>query len=566
MPSRRWQPRSLLIWTCIGLVLGSGCASTPFPGRFAAREREPEITEQTKPASRSRFDEDAEPPAGKVEKADKKSSTREKPPAIAGQSTNTSRKIDPATQMLIDSELKDLPDQERQQWKSYLASVETAEIPLVLQKRAEGIIPPELESATTSEEVASKTSRSEQASRKLLPKKSPRSKESQIEGELEAPSPEIQLSSNQEQVSEKGTPDSEPGDNSPAIQIALEEEPADEVAKPHGEVEPASQNQAEPSATDKSNLRKMWSTNRRGERSLTDRISNARINPLSTPWSRDPQPTDDKTAKPPYTPKAPADNSTVTAFNNDPIRTDPKADYWQDELRKLISLMEAEAARPPVDESPAEKQAYIQRQVYLRMLYLMDAEPEKAQLPISDVQPVDQEFWTSMFWGMSNYFDVEHTGDPGTRAAQTIAQLNSASRQLQSVADLELRNVSFSPQIDGWGLYERFDRDEFEPGQEVLLYGEIRNFSSEATATGFYRTAISSTIEIVRANEEDSLLESNDLGQTEDLCRGQRSDFYNSYRIMIPHHLSPGNYQLRLTVEDKLSNRFATQTIGFIVR
>lgn len=564
MPSRRWQPRSLLIWTCIGLVLGSGCASMQLPGRFAGRDREPEITEQTRQASRNHSDEDVEATPGQAEKADRKSPARDKPPAIAGQSKSSPRKVDPATQMLIDSELKDLPAAERQQWKNYLASIETAEIPLVLQQRAEGIIPPELESATAAADAAPKASGSELASRKLLPKKQLRNTDFRNEGELEAPSPEIELSAGQEETSESGSPDTG-GEDTPAIQLALEED-SDEAAKPRGDVETASQNQAESPASDKNNLRKKWSTNRRGERSLTDRISNARINPLTPPWSRDPQPADDKTATPPYTPKAPTDNSTATAFNNDPIRTDPKSDYWQDELRKLISLMEAEAARPPSDDSPAEKQAYIQRQVYLRMLYLMDAEPEKAQLPISDVQPVDQEFWTSMFWGMSNYFDVEHTGDPGTRAAHTIAQLNSASRQLQSVADLELRNVCFSPQIDGWGLYERFDRDEFEPGQEVLLYGEIRNFSTEATATGFYRTAISSTIEIVRANEEDSVLERNDLGQTEDLCRGQRTDFYNSYRIMIPHHLSPGSYQLRLTVEDKLSNRFATQTIGFIVR
>jgi hypothetical protein len=565
MPSRRWQPRSLLIWTCFGLVLGSGCASMPFPGRLASSEREPEITEQTKQASRSKSGKDSESGSDKAEKVDRKSSTREKPPAIADQSSNSARKIDPATQMLIDSELKDLPAEERQQWKSYLASVEASEIPNVLQKRAEGVIPPELAASPKSEEIASKGSEAELTSKKLLPKKAARSKDPHFESELEAPSPEIQLSSNQEDVPAAESPETETADASPAIQIALEEESTEEP-KTHSDVEHASQKQSEAPGADKNSVLKKWSTNRRTDRSLTDRISSGRINPLTPPWSRETHPTDEKSAKPPFNNKAATGNPTTTAFNEDPVRTDPKADYWQDELRKLISLMEAEAARPPVDESPAEKQAYIQRQVYLRMLYLMDAEPEKAQLPISDVQAVDQEFWTSMFWGMSNYFDVEHTGDPGTRAAQTIAQLNSAARQLQSVADLELRNVSFSPQIDGWGLYERFDRDEFEPGKEVLLYGEIRNFRSEATATGFYRTAISSTIEIVRTNEEDTVLERNDLGETEDLCRGQRTDFYNSYRIMIPHHLSPGTYQLRLTVEDRLSNRFATQTIGFTVR
>ena len=228
--------------------------------------------------------------------------------------------------------------------------------------------------------------------------------------------------------------------------------------------------------------------------------------------------------------------------------------------------MEAEASRPPQDDSPAERQAHIQRQVYLRMLYLMAAEPEKAQLPISAADAVDQEFWTSMFWGMSNYFDDEQTSDPGIRAAQTIAQLNAAARQLQSIADMELRSVGFCNRIDGWGLYERFDRDEFEPGQAVLLYGELRNFSTESTPAGMYRTLLNSSIEIVKTGQEDTVLERNDRGDTEDLCRGLRTDFYNSYRIDIPAHLTPGSYQLRLTIEDQLSGRFATQTLGFTIR
>ena len=285
---------------------------------------------------------------------------------------------------------------------------------------------------------------------------------------------------------------------------------------------------------------------------------------MTVPWSRDPQQTaHDKAST--HIPKSTAPPVTPAPLVT-PIRPDPKADYWQDELSKLISLMEAEASRPPEDNSLAQRQAHIQRQVYLRMLYLMAAEPEKAQLPIFDADTVDQEFWTSMFWGMSNYFDDEQTGDPGTRAAQTIAQLNAAARQLQSVADLELRSVGFCSRIDGWGLYERFERDEFEPGQAVLLYGELRNFSTESTPAGMYRTLVGSTIEIVKTGQEDTVLERNALGDTEDLCRGLRTDFYNSYRIDIPAHLTPGSYQLRLTVEDKLNGRFATQTLGFTIR
>ncbi len=540
------------------------------PRRMASREREPVVSESTKSASRSSSSEKA---AAENNKADKESADKTRPPAIAHQSASPSRKLDPATRMLIDSELKDLPTEERGRWKNYLAGVETSQIPNILQKRAEGIVPPELrtESSLVEKdhgeiEKENDGSGAELTAKKLQPKRRTPPPEALSDGDLDAPTPEIQLSSGSDESLAEGTATSEPADASPAIKMALEEETSDVPSQSAGEVEQASQKELEAQTSEKGSIRKKWAANRRSDRSLSDRISGGRINTLTPPWSRDTTPPDDKTAKPPLNGKNQLDKEQATAFVEDPVRADPKADYWQDELRKLISLMEAEAARPPSDDSPAEKQAFIQRQVYLRMLYLMDAEPEKAQLPIADVQPVDQEFWTSMFWGMSNYFDVEHTGDPGTRAAQTIAQLNSAARHLQSAADLELRNVSFSPQIDGWGLYERFDRDEFEPGQEVLLYGEIRNFSAEATATGYYRTVINSTIEIVRTNEEDTILERSDLGETEDLCRGHRTDFYNSYRILIPSHLSPGSYQIRLTVEDKLSQRFATQTMGFTVR
>ena len=461
--------------------------------------------------------------------------------------------------MLIDSELKDLPAEERRRWKSYLAGVETSQIPHVLQKRAEGVVPPEL---TQPAMVAD--SKEDLPAIKLSP---PLGNES--DDDLNAPNPEIQLSSGDQVEEDRDASDSSVANHSSkqhTIKIALEEEGLNDSSKSQSSLEQTTHKQADPEASEKHGTRKMWPPTKRGDRSLTDRISGGRIPPLTPPWSRESHPAEEKSAKPPLKPTSPTEKPAVTAFIEDPVRPDPKSDYWQDELRKLISLMEAEAARPPVDDTPAERQAHIQRQVYLRMLYLMDAEPEKAQLPIADVEVVDQEFWTSMFWGMSNYFDVEQTGDPGTRAAQTIAQLNSAARQLQSVADLELRNVSFSSQIDGWGLYDRFDRDEFEPGQEVLLYGEIRNFSSEATPTGFYRTLVNSTIEIVRAGEEDNVLERNDLGDTEDHCRGLRSDFYNSYRITIPSRLTPGSYQLRLSVEDKLNGRFATQTIGFTVR
>jgi len=554
MPPRRWYSGFHFLWT-ISLVLGGGCASMPFGGRMAVSEREPVIPEETKTASRSKPRTESKDDPKDVKP---KTPVRERPPAIADRSAVPKKPIDPATQMLIDSELKDLPADERKRWKSYLASVEPSKIPLVLQKRAEGEIPPEV-----SQSPDDNDSKDDWTAQKLSRKKPSPLPIAGTDDRQKAPPSGLQQTAGEEVAAGNA-------DSTPAIEIALEEE-TEQGAPPlaKDELERTALAEANAPAAEKHGLDaiKIWPQGKRGERSLTDRLSGGRISPLTPPWSRDSGAATEEKAAKAKAKLTPAPEKTVTTSPfQDTLRTDPQADYWQDELRKLISLMEAEASRPPADDRPAERQAHIQRQVYLRMLYLMAAEPEKAQLPIADVDVVDQEFWTSMFWGMSNYFDVEQTGDPGTRAAQTIAQLNAAARQLQSVADLELRNVSFSQQIDGWGLYDRFERDEFEPGQEVLLYSEIRNFSSEATAAGLYRTLISSTLEIVRAGQEDTVVEQVDLGQTDDQCRGRRTDFFHSYRMTIPAQLTSGAYQLRLSVEDKHTGRFATQTIGFTVR
>lgn len=364
--------------------------------------------------------------------------------------------------------------------------------------------------------------------------------------EASEPQPEIELTSAEQEVAPKS------GSGTPALEVSQAEPAVDqETGEPLTEAE-AEERRAIDAI-------KIWPQGKRDGKTFSERL-NAK---LTTPWTRD-----GVVEAPPYAKKgerAATPPKAATPIVETPVRTDPKADFWQDELRKVISLMEAEAARPPEDDSPAEKQAHIQRQVYLRMLYLMAAEPEKAQLPLMGVEPTDQEFWTSMFWGMSNYFTDDPTIDPGTRAAQTIAQLQTAARQLQAIADLELRNVNFCQRIDGWGLYDRFDRDEFDAGQAVLLYGELRNFHSEQTVTG-YRTLVHSTVDIVKAGDEETVIERFDLGDVEDQCRGLRTDFYNSYQINIPAKLTAGAYRLRLTIEDRLSGRSATQTLGFIVR
>jgi hypothetical protein len=236
------------------------------------------------------------------------------------------------------------------------------------------------------------------------------------------------------------------------------------------------------------------------------------------------------------------------------------------QLARLISLVESEAFAIHPGETEAQAQDYIKKQVDLRMLYLIAGQQERALQAIPGIEPADQEFFQQIFWGLTNYFDSVSIPSSADRAAQTVAQMQNAVLRLQEKANLELRNVSFCHKISSFGNYEKYARDEFSPGQDVLVYAEVANTHSEPTPDGKFRTNLKSTLEVVRHGSQAEAPERIDMPETIDLCRTHRRDYFHVYQFTIPTKLSAGPHTLKLSVEDQLSRRTTTYSLNFTVR
>jgi hypothetical protein len=139
-------------------------------------------------------------------------------------------------------------------------------------------------------------------------------------------------------------------------------------------------------------------------------------------------------------------------------------------------------------------------------------------------------------------------------------------QRLEESARLELRNVNFCHKIASFGNYERFQRDEFGPNQDVLVYAEVNNFKSEPTPDGQYRTLLRSTIEIYKAGPGGELVASIPFDPTPDLCFNHRRDYFHSYVVTIPQNITPGPYLLKLRVSDELSGKIAEYALKFSVK
>jgi hypothetical protein len=95
------------------------------------------------------------------------------------------------------------------------------------------------------------------------------------------------------------------------------------------------------------------------------------------------------------------------------------------------------------------------------------------------------------------------------------------------------------------------------------LYCEVENFQSEQREKG-YHTALKARYEVFNVSGER--VADKDLGLKDEHCQNRRRDFFVPYFIWMPKQAPPGQYQLKLTLEDVHAAQTAEATIGFEIK
>ena len=237
---------------------------------------------------------------------------------------------------------------------------------------------------------------------------------------------------------------------------------------------------------------------------------------------------------------------------------------WQADLEQLIARIERELASAKPEPAGSGQSEYLRKQAHLRLLYLMAQRQEEALTAIPSVETYEQEYWQQLIWAMSNSLDTVQFPEMTERAAQTVVPLAAALRQMREQSALTIKNMTFCRKISYFGNYDRFPRNEFTPGHEVLLYTEIENFVSAPTVDGEYRTSLKSLIEIT--DSKGKIVWTKGFPSTEDFCRNPRRDYFHNYQFYIPEDLSTGAYVLKLTIVDELSRKRVSNSLNFVLK
>jgi hypothetical protein len=236
------------------------------------------------------------------------------------------------------------------------------------------------------------------------------------------------------------------------------------------------------------------------------------------------------------------------ATTNAPTTPAESADTFQ----KRLAEQEAKAAKDPSN---------LAEQYRLRMMYLIDGRDEKALAPAEGLDAESQRILQTQLRALVSARTASR--DPASWATDLLVPVEELREHLRSRADLRVPKVVLCSKIEAFGMYEPIEPVQFTAGQRnpVLVYIEVDNFKSEKTPTGLFRTLLSVRPSLLsKAGEE---LWSANYDNIEDLSRQQRHDFFLTVNEVLPPSLTPGEYTLKIEVEDVLAGKINSNTAKF---
>ena len=189
----------------------------------------------------------------------------------------------------------------------------------------------------------------------------------------------------------------------------------------------------------------------------------------------------------------------------------------------------------------------------LRLLQLAIGDEEAARTPSEDASSETAELLCRLIEAIIATRDaLEH---PVTASEAALGAVEALRTPLQEQADLQIPTVALCTRVQTFGVYDEMPSGALVANRpnRAIVYIEIGNFLSEQTDDGRYRTMLSDELEILTPDgrsvwhkEEPSIV---------DLSRRRRHDFFLAQIIDLPNTLGPGEYVLKVSMQDDLSGK-----------
>lgn len=255
--------------------------------------------------------------------------------------------------------------------------------------------------------------------------------------------------------------------------------------------------------------------------------------------------------RPSTTPPAKSDNGYPAANRPTPA---PDSGARTGDISALITRLEEVVRQSP---------QHLDDQLRLRMLYLATGQAEKATAPVKQVDPMQGEILTALFKAVAA--TQEALRDPTAGAASALAAAGELNRLVGEQSPVVIPKLALVTRVDDFGNYQAVNPPVFPAGRQVhvYVYSEVANFRSQPTADGRLRTLLGAKLEVFDA--AGKVVWQRAFPQIEDRVFSPRRDFFVPLEIKLPPETSPGEYVVKVTIEDKLGATTDQQRLSFTI-
>jgi hypothetical protein len=232
---------------------------------------------------------------------------------------------------------------------------------------------------------------------------------------------------------------------------------------------------------------------------------------------------------------------------------------WNSALAQAIQKLEDEINSNRI----SDENLRLSQEMTLRFLYLANRKLEKAVRPVEGLDDNEQEY---LRYQIQALFEASNPDAMPVRSRRWSLVMNSqrkATNKLAAASNLEVRSAAFCSDVQNYGVITKFPKYVFKPDQEVLLYCELENVFAQEVKNGF-ETQLQGTYEIIDTNGRrvtDQL-----LPMEKEVCQNHRRDYFIIYKIFVPSQLDPGQYQMRVTIEDMKAKKFGQTSLDFQIQ
>ncbi|MFV1965656.1 MAG: hypothetical protein ACC628_09560, partial [Pirellulaceae bacterium] len=231
---------------------------------------------------------------------------------------------------------------------------------------------------------------------------------------------------------------------------------------------------------------------------------------------------------------------------------------WQKHLKVTTNTLEKELVSYDLEEDQAARW-----NTYLRLLHVISNHRDQAIEPIEGLTEDEREYWKHLLYSLLVSLDADDMHASSRRATLALRDLRAASDHLSNISTLDVKGLTFCPQVYSFGRVVEYDSHTFSPDQEVLLYVEVDNFAVEQKGDQ-YETHL--TAEYSLFDSRGVRVANVALPSDKQLCNNRRRDYFIAYPLSLPGDIPPGSYTLQLTIEDVIGKKSNLATIDFRIR